>query len=214
MIQQKFCKNCGCELKEGAAICLNCGVAVGVGNKFCPNCAAQHDPLAIVCVSCGYDLNTNQNTTQKNNSSGNQNEFLLSTNKVVYTMSEAVKTCFQKYSTFNGRASRTEFWYFWLFNMLISLGFLILILICEAIFWYSDIVSTLLYILYMIYGLVILCPSMAVFVRRLHDTGKSGWYFFISLIPLVGIILLYAKLATAGDILPNKWGNNPKLIQS
>ncbi len=66
------------------------------------------------------------------------------------------------------------------------------------------------FIVMMIYLLVILIPSLALCVRRLHDTGKSGWFFFISFIPLVGAILLLVFLATDSQPGPNQYGPNPK----
>ena len=80
----------------------------------------------------------------------------------------------QNYATFKGRASRSEYWYFVLFNVIFSivLGFV------------SGIVD--LPILYTIYSLVLLIPSIAVSVRRMHDVGKSGWFV---LIPIYGLIL-------------------------
>lgn len=51
-----YCKNCGKELFQGASVCTQCGVQVGVGTNYCPNCGQQSDPLAVVCVKCGYQL--------------------------------------------------------------------------------------------------------------------------------------------------------------
>lgn len=64
--------------------------------------------------------------------------------------------------------------------------------------------------LYMIGALVHFIPSLAVLVRRLHDVGKSGWFYFIVLIPLVGAIWLLVLFCTDGDQGENKWGPNPK----
>jgi len=87
---------------------------------------------------------------------------------------DAVKTCFTKYLDFNGRASRSEFWWFTLFYLL---GAVV-----------TSIIST---VLYFIFALAILLPAIAVGVRRLHDTNRSGWWMLISLIPLIGLVLIY-----------------------
>lgn len=64
----------------------------------------------------------------------------------------------------------------------------------------------------MLYGLAVLIPGLAVTVRRLHDVGKSGWFFFIILIPLVGVIWLLVLFFTDSQYGPNKYGPNPKGI--
>lgn len=107
---------------------------------------------------------------------------------------EAVKACFGKYATFEGRARRSEYWFFTLFNFLVSLllGWIPVLgwLICLALF----------------------LPGLAVCVRRLHDTGRSGWWFLLVLIPVVNLILIYFYIldSTPGT---NEYGANPKGIE-
>jgi hypothetical protein len=67
-----------------------------------------------------------------------------------------------------------------------------------------------IYYLQLVYALAVLLPGLAVFVRRLHDTGRSGWWFFIGLIPIVGAIILIVFLATEGDQGQNAYGPDPK----
>ena len=70
------------------------------------------------------------------------------------------------------------------------------------------------FIIYMLYMLAVLIPGIAVFVRRMHDIGKSGWWFFISLIPLIGGIWLLVLLATDGSSEDNNYGTSLKTIQT
>lgn len=99
----------------------------------------------------------------------------------------AIKSCFKKYATFSGRASRSEYWYFALFN-----NMLIWIPIILAFIIDHDIVSPILCVAALLYILAVFIPGLAVAVRRLHDIGKSGSYYFISFIPYIGaFILLY-----------------------
>lgn len=109
------------------------------------------------------------------------------------TFSDSVKTCFSKYATFSGRASRSEYWWFWVFNVLVSAC---LALVLPAL-------ST-------VYSLVVLLPNLAVSVRRLHDVGKSGWMYLICLIPLVGAIWLLVLACTDSEPGANQYGENPK----
>ncbi len=94
------------------------------------------------------------------------------------TFQESIKTCFTKYATFDGRASRSEYWWFFLFLMLGSLA-------TAAI---GDKLSLL-------FSLATIVPSLAAAARRLHDTNRSGWWQLIALIPLAGMIVLIVFLA-------------------
>ena len=111
-------------------------------------------------------------------------------------LSEAVKSVFSKYATFQGRASRSEYWYFYLFNILLEIGLLIVGLILGAIL--GDSAGALAgmgfaYVLLCIYGLIILIPNISVFVRRMHDIGRSGSIFSIMLKRMVRSIFQKAR---------------------
>jgi len=115
----------------------------------------------------------------------------------------------KQYADFSGRARRKEFWMFALFNAIICLT---LVLITAGIVVGTGNMTALIggYIVYLCYGLAIFIPGLAVCVRRLHDIGKSGWFYFISLIPLVGAIILFVFLCQDSQAGANKWGANPK----
>jgi len=97
------------------------------------------------------------------------------------TFTDSVKTCFVKYAEFNGRASRSEFWWWALFNLIASI---VLSIISEKLS-IAFFVATLL-------------PYLAVSSRRLHDTDRSGWMQLIGFIPLVGWIFIVIWLAQEG----------------
>ena len=123
------------------------------------------------------------------------------------------KVVFENYANFTGRARRSEYWYYTLCNVIISLIMYVLIIIAVAIGSDGESPGILFYLLYgilMIYVLATFLPTLAVVVRRLHDTGKSGWYYLIGLIPLVGAILLIIALVTDSQPGSNQWGPNPK----
>ena len=119
----------------------------------------------------------------------------------------------KKYAVFSGRARRAEYWYFYLFNLLIGIAISIVGLIITFI---SGDFSTMIIvnILAWIYSLAILLPALGVTVRRLHDTGKSGWMMFIVLIPFVGAIWLLVLMCLDSDPGENEYGPNPKGTQS
>ncbi|MBT3425954.1 MAG: DUF805 domain-containing protein [Gammaproteobacteria bacterium] len=111
----------------------------------------------------------------------------------------------KKYAVFSGRARRKEYWFFVLFNVIISL---VLTVIDAAMGTYDETVGT--GILSGVYLLAIFIPSLAVAVRRLHDTGRSGWWNLIILIPLIGIIVLIVFLCLDGNAEENEYGASPK----
>lgn len=111
----------------------------------------------------------------------------------------------KKYAVFSGRARRKEYWMFFLFNVI----FLIVALILDNVL--GTTISGAGYgLFYFLYALAILLPSLAVGVRRLHDIGKSGWWFFIGLIPIIGGIWLLVLFCIEGTPGKNTYGPNPK----
>ncbi|MBU2949924.1 DUF805 domain-containing protein [Tamlana agarivorans] len=112
----------------------------------------------------------------------------------------------KQYADFKGRARRKEFWMFLLFSFLVSAVASILDNVLGLTFKDYGGNGPILGL----YSLFVLIPGLAVTVRRLHDIGKSGWWLFIGLIPLIGaiwLLILYCKDSEAGS---NKWGPNPK----
>ncbi len=129
------------------------------------------------------------------------------------TFTQSIKSVFSKYATFTGRASRSEYWYFTLFNIITSTLLLLLGIAIGAATGGSDGVPGGLivgYILYIIYGLGVLIPSLAVTVRRLHDTNNSGWLILLGLIPCVGGIVLLVFMILQGTNGENKYGDIPE----
>lgn len=112
----------------------------------------------------------------------------------------------KQYADFSGRARRTEYWMFTLFNFI----FLIVAAILDNIIGLTA-EGTPYGAFYFIYAIAVLLPNFAVGVRRLHDVGKSGWMLLIALIPIVGSIWLLILLATNSNAEENKYGPNPKL---
>lgn len=109
----------------------------------------------------------------------------------------------QQYSDFDGRARRKEFWIFMLFNWMFG-----------AVASTLDIVLGFswgfFFLLNGLYSIVLLIPSLAVAVRRLHDIGKSGWMLLILLIPVIGGIWMLVLLLREGNSFENEYGPNPK----
>jgi len=107
----------------------------------------------------------------------------------------------KKYAVFKGRARRKEYWMFVLFNLIIAL----VLGLIERLVGGPGILTNL-------YSLAVLIPGLAVAVRRLHDTNRSGWWILIGLVPLVGVIILIVFLVQDSRPGDNQYGPNPKGI--
>ena len=117
------------------------------------------------------------------------------------SFTEAIQHVFSNYAKFDGRARRSEYWYFTLFNVIINVVLNLLA---------STTGSNIVTVLSGIFALAVLVPGLAVFWRRMHDIGKSGAYFLLNLIPLVGGIILLVFLCKDSDPGENQYGPNPK----
>ncbi len=106
----------------------------------------------------------------------------------------------QKYAVFSGRARRREYWMFVLVNIIISIIFALIGSVINSEFLGN------------IYALAMIVPALAVGVRRLHDTGRSGWWLLIGLVPLVGAIVLIVFAVQDSQPGDNEYGPNPKGI--
>lgn len=167
--------------------CSNCGTDAGQ-SSFCPNCGTN----LVGLKTSGTVTNFNPIT--------------------------AYKSMFKKYAQFNGRSRRSEYWFATLANY-------ILMIIVYAILYVPMIVdlsnngepstvtialSGIVGLLIMVYAFAIIIPSLAMSVRRLHDTGRSGWCLLLSLIPLVGGIIVFVFMVLDSQPGPNRYGANPK----
>jgi len=111
------------------------------------------------------------------------------------------------YFKFSGRARRREYWSFVLINGLVSAG----LAVGNTLATQSDGVPIHFFgVLAMFFSLAVGIPSLSAFVRRMHDTGRSGWWLFISLLPLIGSIIQLVFLLQDGEPGENKYGVNPK----
>ena len=134
-------------------------------------------------------------------------------------MGEAVKSVLSNYANFNGRARRSEYWWFYLAVILVTLVPTILLGIGSATAAAATVgghgpafpvISVIGLVLLIPLTLALIIPSLAVAVRRLHDQGKSGAWWFIQFVPFIGTIWFIILLATEGTRGPNQYGPDPK----
>ena len=118
-------------------------------------------------------------------------------------MQDAVRTVFGKYATFSGRARRAEYWWFGLFVVLVG----VVLSVVEGGKFRGHMGQYGL--LTGLWNLVTLLPSLAVAVRRMHDTGRSGWWLLIVLIPLIGALVVLYWFVQRGTVGANDYGADP-----
>jgi len=148
---------------------------------FCPSCGIENIEGAQFCGSCGKPI------AIQNAGSG---EMVIGQSM---SFGKAIATCFSKYVVWKGRASRAEYWWFMLFTSLVG--------------WAAMTVSSVTEqpTLYFLYSAVVFLPSTSVMVRRLHDTNRSGWWYWIVL-TIVGAFFLLYWLIKKGDENQNNYG--------
>jgi uncharacterized membrane protein YhaH (DUF805 family) len=123
------------------------------------------------------------------------------------TFTESIRTVLSKYATFSGRAQRSEFWWWILFVFILQI---VLQIIDNAVLGFDTVSGDSVGPLSGIATLALLIPNLAVGARRLHDTGRSGWWQLLVLIPLIGAIILLIWYASKGEEGTNKYGAPPR----
>ena len=125
-----------------------------------------------------------------------------------------LKVMRDNYTNFSGRARRKEYWMFTLVNVIISTGCTVLDNVLGTVFMMDagplGEISMGYGWAYTICGLIHFIPGLALAVRRLHDVGKSGWFYLIFLIPFIGAVWLLVLFCLEGKKEDNKYGPNPK----
>ena len=179
--------------------CINCGAQILHNAKFCPACGAPvyKEPSADTAPQ-------GQNQEVPRLSGDREISMAPSTPDRGQGPLTWYLEVLKKYAVFSGRAQRKEYWYFFLFNLLIgaALGF---IEGMTGLFAASD--SSVLANLYTV---AVVIPGIAVSVRRLHDTDRSGWWLWIALVPFIGALVLLVFMVFDSHPGQNRYGPSPK----
>lgn len=123
------------------------------------------------------------------------------------TFQEAINSVFSNYANFSGRARRSEYWYFTLFNIIVSTVLSVLMRLTAGSAMFN-----LFRIIEVVYSLAVIIPGLAVSWRRLHDTGRSGAWYLLILVPIVGAIVLLVWFCKDSQPGVNEYGPCPKDI--
>ena len=160
---------------------------------FCPKCGQPVSDGAQFCANCGNPVNgtkVNNGTADKAKNFFNEIQAraddLKGPEPVEFV--KAIKLFFLYALNFKGRSSRSEYWWGYLFNTLLSLVLPVIPMIGGVL------------------SLAMLVPGIALSIRRMHDIGKSGWYLLMSLIPLAGPIIVLVYMCTPSQPEANQWG--------
>lgn len=208
-----YCKKCGAFNDTGARFCTVCGTSLSDG--FVNEQRPAHETDARTAGpyyesgSYRYDEQTrNQNEPfhiDNINRNGGQpggcgaSDPSSPESYINPSFGEAIRSFFLRYIDFSGRSSRAEYWFVFLLNFIIT----------TAIGFLAKNVSNAFGILDTVYSLAVLIPMLAIDFRRLHDTGRSGWFLLLWFIPIIGwiILLVYHCQGSEG---PNIYGPEPK----
>lgn len=170
----------------------------------CTRCGAENSESQTTCSSCGAPLYASCGGSC-NRPGGNGPAI-----PTYYRgFASAIRTCLlEKYLTFSGRATRSEYWFYYLFNVLVGLFFWVFIALFMMILG-PKVGGVLSGILGLVYGVAALVTSLAAGVRRLHDTGKSGWLMLLGFIPVVGALILLVFFVLDSNPYDNAYGLAP-----
>lgn len=174
---------------------------------YCFNCGKELPNEAKFCSSCGNSLNfTAKKLTEEKNSNPVESKPIKADTTFAkskkMTFTEAIASCFSKYAVFEGRASRSEYWWFYLFIVLIEWGY-------DIVLALSIPDESTRLIPQILFGVAVLLPQLSAATRRLHDTGKSGWNQ-LWMFTIIGIIPLIIWLASEGNSETNEYGETEK----
>lgn len=120
----------------------------------------------------------------------------------------------EKYAQFNGRSTRSEFWYFMLASYLILI---VLGLVMGLVAYLTGDTSGIFWVffgLFCIFGLALMIPMIAISIRRLHDSGRSGWWYLACMIPYIGTVIYIVLMCLDTEAGTNQYGPNPFELHS
>ena len=199
-----YCRKCGKSLPAKATVCHHCGCVADEIGFFCPNCGNTNRIDAVICTSCGHPLGripagTNIHELQSRIA---DKRAATKKQKFSYLNSPAQTQCIwstdewiKKQCKFKDRATRKEYWHFRLWRFIVFvIWFATMLYLTEC---HSEKETFMFSItgVYSLFYILTLVPLWSISVRRLHDIGKSGWWYFLKFIPIVGGIILLTWMA-------------------
>jgi uncharacterized membrane protein YhaH (DUF805 family) len=129
---------------------------------------------------------------------------------------ESVRTCLRKYGVFSGRARPAEYWFWYLavtavYTVIFAALIVPALITMDPVTQEPGVLGTIGMSLWAVVALGTFVPLISAAIRRLHDTGRSGWFYLLNLVPFVGGIIVIVLLALPGEQGPNRFGPDPRL---
>lgn len=196
-----FCKQCGNKLRDGAVFCTNCGAKQNTADTDAAQNANMEKTIGVFDTVPGVQMSQPVEKYSAQQAYQESVQYQNSYNSIVgeahngkVSFIKAISLFFKNYANFSGRASKSEYWWSFLFNIIV---FLPISLISGVIPPIGGLCS-----------IALIIPGISIAVRRLHDVGKSGAWWFMGLIPFAGGIILLIQFLkdSEGD---NQWGSGP-----
>ena len=186
-----YCSHCGTQFTNNAVFCSKCGVKFNATPPVCRHCSREYPEGAMFCEGCGQKLENGAPAANHTIQPAHGYYYQPAPPPDSKSLFEHYCGAWKKYGVFNGRARRREFWGFQLFDTIFTFILAIIDLVTET------------GIFVLVYNLASAIPTLAVSCRRMHDTGRSGWWI---LLPIVNLIF-WIQNGTYGN---NAHGPDPK----
>jgi uncharacterized membrane protein YhaH (DUF805 family) len=189
--------------------------------KFCAECGDSVISTDLYCSECGNKLNHSHDKHQSNiNKQQKLNPKSENKAQKIVGLNRAVILSFRNFTNFKTRSSRSEYWFFVLFQVIIYSVFSLIFLVIEAAYSSSgytlqtrDVLAMIVFILMGVFWVAMLLPTLSLMVRRLHDSGSSAWYLLLSLIPYLGGLIMLIFFSSKSESRENKYGEIPNTIK-
>lgn len=180
--------------------------------RYCQQCGAPNQDNATYCTNCGATLAPAMG--QGYQQPYQQPAFQQPYRQAPYVrmgFKDAIRVCMkEKYASFEGRATRTEFWLFYLYYMIFAFVGMFVGAVAGGLIGYAaddfSLTAVVYFVVAGLIGLAFFIPYISATVRRLHDTGRSGWWFWIILVPFFGSIILIILLLLESEGRDNEYG--------
>jgi uncharacterized membrane protein YhaH (DUF805 family)/DNA-directed RNA polymerase subunit RPC12/RpoP len=219
-----YCIKCGKEIPDDSVFCPECGFKLSTSDKHTLTPPSSRNTTntdsspddgkragMVLCLGCGKEIHETAFTCP-NCGAPTSNSNISSTTGIRGSNYNPVNWYFdvlKQYTKFVGRAQRKEYWYFTLFSTIISI---VLIIIDATIGTFNTEFS--IGLLSGIYSLAVFIPYLAVTIRRLHDTNRSGWWCLVAGIPILGAIALIVFMASDSDPRNNQYGPSISFVKN
>ena len=198
------CRKCGKSLPAKTTVCHHCGCIANETGLFCPNCGKINWKDAVICTTCGHQLDRIPDDTNIHELRSRiaDKRSAIKERKLSFLKSPAwtewilpTDKWIKDQCKFKGKATRKEYWHFRLWRFIVFVIWFATMLYLTECHNEKEILMLSITGVYSLFYILTLVPLWSISVRRLHDIGKSGWWYFLTFIPIIGVIILLTWMA-------------------